>query len=147
MSYSTFQSIYLKHKWVIYVDRGSQKTWLNVTSGIITMCNTVIFICSQFYKVLGQKFSLYREGSSLFKFNFVPSFCEEQNIIYRLLIGCPGFCHYVGWILHTFEIKLISRLIKRGNQALILIFTILDFSAQKIYCINTVHQDSELFCY
>jgi len=45
------------------------------------MCNTVIFICSQFYKVLGQKFSLYREGSSLFKFNFVPSFSEGQNII------------------------------------------------------------------
>ena len=81
MSYSTFQSIYLKHKWVIYEDRGSQKTWLNVTSGIITMCNTVIFICSQFYKVLGPKFSLYREGSSLFKFNFVPSFSEGQNII------------------------------------------------------------------
>ena len=29
---------------------------------------------SKCYKVFGQKFSLYREGSSLLSFNFVPSF-------------------------------------------------------------------------
>jgi len=34
---------------------------------------------SQCYEVFGQKFSLYREGSSLFRFNFVPSFSEVSN--------------------------------------------------------------------
>ena len=35
------------------------------------------------YKVFGQKFSLYREGSRLFRINFVPSFSEGQNIILK----------------------------------------------------------------
>ena len=34
---------------------------------------------SQCYKVIGQKCSIYREGSNLFKFNFVPSFSQEQH--------------------------------------------------------------------
>ena len=34
---------------------------------------------SQCYEVFGQKLSLYREGSSLFRFNFIPSFTEVSN--------------------------------------------------------------------
>jgi len=44
---------------------------------IVTIYNTVILVRS----VFGQKFSLYREGSSLFRFKFVPNFSEGQNII------------------------------------------------------------------
>ena len=80
MSYSTFQSIYLKHKWVIYVDRGSQKTWLNVTSGIITFYNTVILVRS-FIKFWNRNFLFIEKVQDFLWFNFVPSFSEGQNII------------------------------------------------------------------
>ena len=46
----------------------------------ITIYNTVILV-RRCYKLFGLKFSLYREGSSLFRFNFVPSFIGGQNKI------------------------------------------------------------------
>ena len=48
---------------------------LNINNNYLYHC----YFGSQFYKVFGQKFSIYREGS--FRFNFVPSFSDGQNVL------------------------------------------------------------------
>ena len=70
--------------------------------------------------------------------------------ISRLLIGCSDVFirHSIGWILHSFQstkyklkIKLILKLIKRGDQALISIFTILKFSVLSWEFMNVGYRD------
>ena len=95
---------------------------------------TLLFSC------LIHSYFLFLNIPTIFRPKKVLSFNSAQ--ISWLLIGCLGFCirHSIGFILHVsgykLKIKFILRLIKRGDRAMISLFTILKVSAQDLLTIG-----------
>ena len=83
-------------------------------------------------------FLINRLFSPLYRIYLPEESSQIKFQISRLLISCSGFCiRHSDWLnvtdfyYYKLKIKLISRLIKRGDQSLISISTILKISALK----------------